>query len=223
MEGNDNSAAKSVGLVDKALTVYQKGSQPASWVFGSIILLVLIVMFFLVPNPTEFQRGLARFFVALSAGFLAFFLVGGVLLSGGWGGITIGAAGGFAVFVGIQFFFDPFPAGKVGPEALLKEWKGGQRLGSLVETLRGKALTSEVEERILVDPAKKVEIENLRTTFLQVTGKTWAEVFEKICDFHSCLRCQISADKKTIGLSLSGEVVKRCEDADCQNFTFACK
>jgi len=223
MVGNGDNKEKDIRLADKVLGIYQKGSRSASWVFGLILLAVLILMFFFVPNPTDFQRGLARFFLALSAGFLAFFFVGGVILSGGWGGVTIGAAGGFAVFVGIQFFFDPFPPTNIGPDALLKEWKGGQRLGSLIETLRKKALTNEVTERVVVEAANRTEIENLKPTLDRVTGKTWSEVFERISEYLSCLRCTVSPDRATITLSLSGEVVKTCEDGDCKNFAYQCK
>ena len=174
--------------------------------FGASLLIVLFVMFFFVPNPTAFQRGLARFFLALSAGFFAFFFVGGVVLSGGWRGLTIGAAGGFALFVAIQFFVDPFPVAPGGPGAELREWKGGRRLGSLIETLRAKRLTGEVEEQVKVAPQQRTEIENLKTDFEIVSGRNWAEVFERICSAIGCLRCDVSADRKTIGLSLGGEV-----------------
>jgi hypothetical protein len=148
-------------LVDRALHVYQQGSGIASWVFGSFLLLILAAIFLLVPSPTDFQRGLARFFLALTSRLFAFFFVGGVVLSGGWRSITIGAAGGFALFVALQFWFDPFPSKPSNPEAELKEWKGGQRLGSLIETLQGKALTGAIDEKIVVNPNQKAEIENL--------------------------------------------------------------
>lgn len=199
---------KGSDLVDRAVRVFQKGSPAASWVFGSFLLLTLVTIFFVVPNPTDFQRGLARFFLALTSGLFAFFFVGGVVLSGGWKGITIGAAGGFALFVALQFWFDPFPGTPSNRESELKEWKGGQRLGSLIATLQGKALTGEIDERVIVDPKQKAEIENLKVVFDRVTGKTWADVFERVCGTLHCLGCEIAADRKMIRLSLRGAVRK---------------
>jgi len=122
--GNDGQG--STTLADKVLTIYQRGSSPASWVFGLILLCVFITMLFLMPHPTDFQRNVARFLAAISGGFLAFFFVGGVILSGGLGGVTIGAAGGFAIFVAMQFLVHPFPSPEVDATTLLKEWRGGQ-------------------------------------------------------------------------------------------------
>jgi hypothetical protein len=95
----------------------------ASWIFGSLILVFLIITVFALPNPTDSQRGIIRFLMALSAAFLAFFFVGGVLLKGTRPGLAISATGGFALFVLLVAFVDPFtmkvPVTPVVPRAAI--------------------------------------------------------------------------------------------------------
>ncbi|HLG56885.1 MAG TPA: hypothetical protein VI485_16220 [Vicinamibacterales bacterium] len=61
--------------------------------------------------------------MALSAAFLAFFFVGGVLLKGSRPGIAVSATGGFALFVLLVAFVDPFalkvPVTPLAPRAAL--------------------------------------------------------------------------------------------------------
>ncbi len=79
----------------------------ASWIFGSTLLLFLMVAFFMPPFSGD-QRAILRFFMALSSAFFALFFVGGVLLRGTLKGLLISATGGFVFFVLIQFVFNPF-------------------------------------------------------------------------------------------------------------------
>src|SRR5262245_12071212 len=88
--------------------VERSGSAVASWVLGGILLAVLVAIVFIIPEPTEFQRGVTRFFMALTAGCFAYFFVGGVVLKGTVGGQRIGATGGFVLFLLIQFVVEPF-------------------------------------------------------------------------------------------------------------------
>ena len=81
----------------------------AAWIFGSILLLFLILAFFLVPCLSSDQRGILRFLMALAGGLFAFFFVGGVVLEGKLRDLAISAAGGAAIFVLIQFVSNPFP------------------------------------------------------------------------------------------------------------------
>ena len=80
----------------------------ASWIFGSLLLLVLIAVLFLRPNLSPDQRPILRVLMALAAGFFAIFFVGGVLLNGTLMGLALSATGGFVLFILIQFVFDPF-------------------------------------------------------------------------------------------------------------------
>ena len=85
----------------------RKGNVIASAIAGGAILLFLAVVIFVMPEPTGFQRGVLRFFIAIAAAMLATFFLGGVVLQGNLAGSKVGAGGGFALFILIQFVFDP--------------------------------------------------------------------------------------------------------------------
>ena len=85
----------------------RKGNVIASAITGGAILLFLAVIVFVMPEPTGFQRGVLRFFIAVAAAMLATFFLGGVVLQGSLAGSRVGAGGGFALFILIQFVFDP--------------------------------------------------------------------------------------------------------------------
>lgn len=85
----------------------RKGNVIASAIAGGAILLFLAVVIFVMPEPTDFQRGVLRFFIAIAAAMLATFFLGGVVLQGNLAGSKVGAGGGFALFILIQFLFDP--------------------------------------------------------------------------------------------------------------------
>src|SRR5436853_5599043 len=91
---------------------YQATSPIASWVFGGLILVFLMVIVFARIEPDKFP--IIRFLMALSAAFFSLFFVGGVLLRGTLNGLFLSATGGFVLFVLIQFIVDPF---KVLPSA----------------------------------------------------------------------------------------------------------
>lgn len=78
----------------------------ASWIFGGLILLFLMLVVFVNFAPDRFP--IIRFFMALSAALFAFFFVGGILLQGTTRGFFVSATGGFVLFILIQFVFDPF-------------------------------------------------------------------------------------------------------------------
>jgi peptidoglycan hydrolase-like protein with peptidoglycan-binding domain len=85
----------------------RKGNVIASAIAGGAILLFLAVVIFVMPEPTDFQRGVLRFFIAIAGALLATFFLGGVVLQGNLAGSKVGAGGGFALFILIQFVFDP--------------------------------------------------------------------------------------------------------------------
>ena len=88
------------------------GNAIASWVFGSLLLVFLVVAFFLVPKLTRDQRRIMAIISALLAGLLGFFVAGvatvqvdaelatGVKLS-----IQAGGAAAFAVIALLVWFF----------------------------------------------------------------------------------------------------------------------
>lgn len=92
---------------DEPIEAYQSAAPIASWIFGSGLLLFLMVAFFL-PQLNQDQRAILRFFMALVSAFFAIFFVGGVLLKGTVRGLLISATGGFVLFVLVQFVFNPF-------------------------------------------------------------------------------------------------------------------
>lgn len=83
------------------------GSGRAAAIFGGAILVVLIAMCVFIPNPSDFQCRIIRFAMALDAGFLSYFFLGGVTLQGKVSRYVLKATGGFALFVVIQFAVDP--------------------------------------------------------------------------------------------------------------------
>jgi hypothetical protein len=74
-----------VGEVMKKSTLLfrqRKGNVIASAIAGGVILLFLAVVVFVMPEPTDFQRGVLRFFIATGGAMLATFFLGGVVLEG---------------------------------------------------------------------------------------------------------------------------------------------
>jgi hypothetical protein len=88
------------------LEKYQASSRVASWVFGALILIFLMIVVFVPIETSKFP--IVRFLMALSAGFFAIFFVGGVLLRGTLYGLAYSATGGVALFILIAVVFDPF-------------------------------------------------------------------------------------------------------------------
>jgi hypothetical protein len=93
----------------------------AAWIFGSLLLVFLMAVALLIPDPTHGQMSLFRFFMALLAAFFSYFFVGHIALRGRILGQSVGAGGGFALFVLVQVL-DPFAirsaAGDYLPQAV---------------------------------------------------------------------------------------------------------
>ncbi len=81
----------------------------AAWIFGTALLAFLGLALLLRADPTDAQRTILRFLMAVSAALLAYFFSGHIGLRGTLRGLAISASGGFVVFLLIQFVFDPFP------------------------------------------------------------------------------------------------------------------
>lgn len=85
----------------------QGGSARAAAVFGGTILVALIAACIYIPNPSDFQCRVIRFAMALDAGFLSYFFLGGVTMQGTISGYAIKATGSFVLFVLLQFVVNP--------------------------------------------------------------------------------------------------------------------
>ena len=73
----------------------------ASLLFAAVIVAILIWLL-LKGGERSFskhQQAILRFFMALAAGLLAVFFVGGVVLDGTWSGFALSATGGFVIFI----------------------------------------------------------------------------------------------------------------------------
>lgn len=96
---------------------HKTGNTLASAIAGGGILVFLMIIIFVLQEPSGFQRQMLRFFVALCAALFAHFFVGGVVLQGSVAGSRIGAGGGFALFVLVLFVVDPLKAQTVMADA----------------------------------------------------------------------------------------------------------
>lgn len=91
----------------------------ASFVFGGLLVIFLMVAFFMGGNLTGTQRRVLGILSALAAGVLAFFLTGAIelTLEGAWSDTTkmvVRATGGIAVFIFVMWWWrDDFATSKL--------------------------------------------------------------------------------------------------------------
>lgn len=86
---------------------FAKSAAAASWIFGLVIVgFLMLIVIYVDVDPGK--QPIIRFLMALAAAFTASFFLGNVVLKGTVGGMQISAAGGIALFILIQFVFDPF-------------------------------------------------------------------------------------------------------------------
>jgi hypothetical protein len=184
-------------------------------IFGGGLLLILVLLLFLIFLGARWELmgiflGLLRFMMAICAGLLSWFLLGRVVLVGKLWGMRISAAGGMALFIIIMFLVDPFPGQKPpGP----KKWEGGDRLGSLLKTLKDKRATGEIDERIEVAEGKMNEILNFKTSARTFSGRTWAELVRRICEVHTCLKWAPGNDRSSLVIDIA-KALKPCNASD---------
>ena len=207
---------------EQLLRSYRKTSAAASWIFGIIFVAFFIAVFFFVPNPTATQCGILRFVMSLTAGLFAFFFIGGVVLKGKLAGLAIGATGGFVLFILMQFVYDPIPDCQSRSRAGLKEWRGGQRLGSLIDTLAAAYASGETAERVIVDAGFEDQVRNFDPSVRAAIGQSWHDVIRRICSVNSCLVCEAGSDG-ALHLKTNERVAKRCADRDCKQYSYRCK
>ncbi|HYX71210.1 MAG TPA: pentapeptide repeat-containing protein, partial [Nitrososphaera sp.] len=92
-----------------------------------------------IREPTAFQCGVVRFLMSLTAAIFAFFFVGGVILNGKLRDLAISAAGGFVLFILMQFVFDP-----LGPMCSSSKREEKPQISQAMEQLRKPDMSSRV-------------------------------------------------------------------------------
>lgn len=205
---------------ERWLQRFQRGSPLVSTVLLAVTLSTLLSMIWLLPEPTLFQRQLARAVLSICLASLAIFVMGGVILRGTVSGFTISAGGGMAILVIFMWLYDPFPTPTLNVGS--PEWKGGVVLGELISQLSEAYAQGETSERIEIDPAHSDEVIKFSPGPADWAGNTWTSLVQRICDVNPCLKCT-PTDPKTLRLSILGPVQKHCSDPACQNYWYTCK
>jgi Ankyrin repeats (many copies) len=95
MHDNESGIKSTFALQD------QRGVAIACAIFGGSLLVFIAIFTISNGSPTCFQQEKLRFFTALCAAFLSYFFAGGVVFKNKF----IGATGGFALFLLIQYPF----------------------------------------------------------------------------------------------------------------------
>ncbi len=88
-------------------TLKQRGI--AAWVFGGLLLLFLLAIFFVIPEPTTMQWRILCFVLATLSGFLSHFWGGRISLKGKVIGSKVTAAGSVAIFLVVLITFTNMP------------------------------------------------------------------------------------------------------------------
>lgn len=197
---------------------------PASTILVILLLLLLLfVLFYLLfrlPEPSHFQRQVARVIVAFASGLLAYFFVGTIVIAGTAWGFRISAGAGFALFILVMFVVNPFEPPRLpkGQPAFFGETLGG--LAALVDEAYA---AQETTERIVLDPTQADQLYNFALEKREWTDRTWLDLAQRICSFHACLQCEKLQDPNSVRIRVRGQVEKRCLDAECLRYTFSCK
>jgi hypothetical protein len=179
-------------------------------------------MFSFVPEPSDFQRQIARWILAICLASLEIFLVGGIILRGSIDGFRISAGGGAAILIASALWFNPFPGRSIPLGSA--EWKGGVTLGALVIELREAYADGRIKDKIEVDPAHSDEVMNFLPGPADWTGKTWIQLFQRICTVNRCLKCNILPGGESLRLSVAiDSVSKHCVDNACSSYWYTCK
>lgn len=119
--------AQPVTVRNMALTVKARDQRWAAWIFGTLLVLYLMVVALLLPEPAPFQEQVLRLLMASLAGFFSYFFLGAIVLKGRVDSIgkTITATGGFALFSLVYFFPSVTVlrswAGEVMPSAIRRD------------------------------------------------------------------------------------------------------
>jgi hypothetical protein len=161
--------------------------------------------------------------MSLAGGLFFLFFVGGVALHGQLKGFGVGAGGGVTIFFLMQFVINPVP-GCGGPAQKNVEWNAGHQMGELVDSLRQERATGEAGiPKIEISPAEEDRILHFDPRLPRVTGDSWAELLEHVCDStNGCLVCEISRDRRTVRLSTAGQWSKTM-GSDPTNYSYSCK
>jgi len=217
------------------LKQFRRSSVLASFIFGIPLLIALFCLQFYLPEPSHFQRQIARVIVAFTSGFFAYFFVGSVVVTGTIWGLRISATAGFALFSVVMFIYNPF--------ALPEFPKGqatfsGETLGGLVTIVDEAYANQETAERIVLELGQADRLRNFALQKRDWTGQTWAQLAQRICTIHACLKCESTLGSRlhvllgrrldpwlpeSITIKAVGELEKRCLDPGCVHYTYSCK
>jgi hypothetical protein len=142
----------------------RSGNARASWILGIAILVLLAIVIFVLPEPTDSQRALIRFFMALAVGMLSYFFVGGVLLQGTVRNQQISSGGGFAMFVLVFAVFDPFASrtavADAAPDVLREDGRIAQAQEILIENGYLKGSRTGIADSDTRDALRRFQREN---------------------------------------------------------------
>jgi len=88
-----------------------KGSATAAWVLGCTLMLLLVAIVFICPEPSLFQQGVVRVLVALTGALLSYHFAGQLTLTiRPHKSIVVSGSSGFAVFILLLSVINPFDA-----------------------------------------------------------------------------------------------------------------
>ena len=104
----------------------------------------------------------------------------------------------------------------------LKEWRGGYRLGSLIQILTSAYAEGKTTERVTIVRDYIDQVTNFHPRVNRVQATTWIGVFRKLCDLEACLRCENASDG-SLHLQTTDDVTKTCMDDGCKMYSYTCK
>lgn len=118
-------------------------AQQQLWIgfgFVAFLLVVLVIIFFTIPNLTEDRRSILRFLISLCAGFAGAFITGQILfnIEGSLGTNAkygISSSAGFALFLIIWFFFPKSKTPLAPPDSITISIPKGCTFKQAVEIL----------------------------------------------------------------------------------------
>ncbi|MGH7381599.1 MAG: hypothetical protein ACREKR_05135 [Candidatus Methylomirabilales bacterium] len=171
----------------------------AAYVFGFIFVAVILVVALFIPRPTEFQFFVFRIVLALAAAGVAATIPGFINVDiSTW----VRAGGAIAVFVVIYFFS---PAQLISEPPAQKVHEGF--LFALRDHLNKNVSLEEFQLALAGEKTDELE----RFWIKEVAGKSWGELFQKICiAYQACLRCNPAPDqiKNRVRIELSGALLQ---------------
>lgn len=169
-----------------------------AFAFGVVFIIGMLGIAFLAPRPTEFQIFVFRVVLALAAAGIGATIPGFIDVNISK---VVRAGGAMGLLVLIYWF---------NPARLAVDLPREKQHEGFVGALRNHLNKSTAEEFTLTLAGSRQDELN-QFWIDSVAGKTWAEVFGKICNAHAaCLRCDPPPGQieKAVTLELFGAVSK---------------